>query len=86
MNKYVDDMNKKVHNRYMWNHSLCRKLLEQKGLTRKFLAQECGLKVRSLTKYLNGYGRPGSAVLKHLAEALGTTVEELERPPKRRAA
>lgn len=59
-----------------WNPSRAKELVEQKGYTRKWLASQCGLSVSAINGILRGR-KPGLPVVKLLALALNTTVEDL---------
>lgn len=48
-----------------------------KNITQSALATKCGISVRTLIRYENGEREPDVYTAIRLAEALGTTVEEL---------
>lgn len=61
-----------------------KQLLEQEGRTRKWLAEQCGIELQSLNNILAGSHNPGRPVLLLMAQALETTVEELDPEHKAR--
>lgn len=65
-----------MHTDFMWNSGKARELLEQRGRTRKWLARECGVDVRSLNNMLLGR-KPGLPVIKLMAQALECEEGEL---------
>jgi transcriptional regulator with XRE-family HTH domain len=52
---------------------LLKKLLDEQGRTRKWLARECGIELGSLNHILAGRRQPGLPVLKLMARALGVS-------------
>lgn len=62
----------------MWKYKRAKELLENVGLTRKKLAELCGIEPQSLHNILSGNNNPSRSVLILMAQALKTTVEELE--------
>ena len=61
--------------------SRVRRLREQRSWTRKELAQRSGLSVRFLARIESGDGNLSVLRLQALAEALGTSADELVRRP-----
>lgn len=59
-----------------WNPERTRDLIEKRGLTRKFIAQNCGLKSDSLDHILAGR-KPGAGTLILMAQVLQTSVDYL---------
>lgn len=53
------------------------KILEEKGLTQRELAERVGLSKVSLNRWCKGKTRPNSAALKKIADYFGMTVAEL---------
>lgn len=66
----------------MWNYEKAQSLLDQEGRTREWLAKKCGVEIGSLHQILGGHRNPGRPVLILMAQALKTTVEELEPQTK----
>lgn len=62
----------------MWNVELARRLIEEKGLRRDFVAANIGITSHTLSSYLIGRLKPSKAVLINMARLLDTTVQELE--------
>lgn len=61
----------------IWNPKKAKQLIAQRGRTRVWLADQCGIGRGSLNNILRGSANPGLAVLKLMAQALETTEEEL---------
>lgn len=59
-----------------WNPNRTKLLIEEKGYTRKWLASRCGITVSGFNNILRGT-KPSLPVLKLLAQALDTTVDDL---------
>lgn len=57
-----------------------RELRTVKGWTQDELAERAGLNGRHLSRFENDHVRPRAQTLRSLAEAFGTTVEELQSP------
>lgn len=55
-----------------WNHERAKELIAIRGRTRRWVAEQCGLEVKSLNNILRGR-KPGRPVLKLMARALETT-------------
>ena len=70
----------------MWNFILCKKLIEETGLRRDFVAAKVGLKHSSLSAYLQGKGKPGAETIAELAKLLGADFKEMSRPAKKIAS
>lgn len=67
----------------MWNFVLCKKLIEETGLRRDFVADKAGIKHSSLSKYLQGYGKPGQEAIDALARLFKVDPKEMSKPAKR---
>lgn len=68
----------------MWKALKAKELLDVQGRTRRWLAEQCGIELQSLNHLLNGQRNPSRPVLLLMAQALETTVEELEASSKTR--
>jgi transcriptional regulator with XRE-family HTH domain len=62
----------------MWKMNKAKQLLAKRGLTRKELAEYIGIEPQSLNNILCGNHNPSRPVLILMAQALHTTLEELE--------
>jgi transcriptional regulator with XRE-family HTH domain len=60
----------------MWNQSRAKELIEEKGRTRKWVAEQCRITVESLSQILNGR-TPSRPVVALMAQALDVDESEL---------
>lgn len=54
-----------------------KEVLEEKGLTQTWLAEQLDLDFQTITRYVNNYRQPGIAVLFEIAEVLKVNPREL---------
>jgi transcriptional regulator with XRE-family HTH domain len=63
----------------MWNRTLAKQLIEEKGLTKRFIAKSLGLELSTFNQYLYGSnGKPAREKLLKLASLLETDIALLE--------
>jgi hypothetical protein len=69
--------------KYMWNFELANERLKIEGRTRSWLAEYCGIPLRSLYHYLSGRRAPPVPVMKLIAMALECSEADLAKAPKK---
>lgn len=62
----------------MWNPERAKQLIDDRGRTRKWVANQCGITVETLSHHLSGRRNPSLPVLMHMARALECDVSELD--------
>lgn len=61
----------------VWRYDRAQELLDEQGRTRRWLADQCSVTDRTVGAYMSGHGKPGSAVVKLAAMALGCSEDYL---------
>lgn len=69
----------------VFKYERAKQLIDEKGLKRRWVADQIGLVHSSLNQYLIGKRRPGPKRVEKLAALLGVSLDELLVEPNRKA-